>query len=130
MNLSLDDLGDLQREVMETVWELKEASVHQVQERLAARKNLAYTTVLSVMQKLERVGWLSHRSEGRSYIYVPARNRKEAGIESIRGLMRRIFGGDQRSLFQHLVESEDLTDEDLDAFRKIIAERQKRRRND
>jgi hypothetical protein len=50
---SLDDLGELQRTVLETVWDLREANVHQVRERLGKRKKLAYTTVLSAMQKLE-----------------------------------------------------------------------------
>lgn len=61
---SLDDLGELQKTVMEIVWTLGEASVNQVRAKLGRRK-LAYTTVLSVMQKLDKAGWLTHREEGR-----------------------------------------------------------------
>ena len=70
---SLDDLGDLQSAVMNAVWDLGEATVVQVRDRLAADKELAYTTVLSVLQKLEKAGWLKHRTDGRSYVYLPKR---------------------------------------------------------
>ena len=76
---SLDGLGDLQRAVMEIVWELDEATVHQVRGRLNKRrrkKKLAYTTVLSVMQKLEKSEWLTHSSKGRTYLYKPTRTRR------------------------------------------------------
>ena len=70
----LDDLGELQRSVLETVWDLGEASVHQVRERLNRTKQLAYTTVLSAMQKREKAGWLDHRTEGKSYMAVAVGN--------------------------------------------------------
>jgi BlaI family penicillinase repressor len=73
---SLDDLGDLQKAVMEIVWSLGEASVNQVRAKLGRRK-LAYTTVLSVMQKLDKAGWLTHREEGRAYVYLPTKSRDE-----------------------------------------------------
>src|SRR5262245_29017937 len=67
---SLDDLGVLQKAVMETVWELGEATVQQVLDRLGRDrdKSPAYTTILTVLQKLEKGGWVTHRAEGRSYV--------------------------------------------------------------
>ena len=53
---SLDDLGELQRAVIEIVWDLGQASVHQVRRQLSRKKKLAYTTVLTAMQKLEKAG--------------------------------------------------------------------------
>ena len=76
---SIDKLGALQKAVMEAVWELGEATVQQVRDRLGREPLPAYTTVLSVMQKLEKAGWLSHSAEGRSYLYRPVRSREEAG---------------------------------------------------
>ena len=73
----LDDLGQLQRAVIEVVWELGEASVHQVRDRLRQRKELAYTTVLTAMQKLEKAGWLRHRTEGKVYIYSPGLTKED-----------------------------------------------------
>jgi BlaI family transcriptional regulator, penicillinase repressor len=126
---SLDDLGPLQREVMEVVWELGEASVHEVRERVAGTKRLAYTTVLSVMQKLEKLGWLRHRRSGRTYIYEPTRTRETAGSHSLGRFVDRIFGGDALSAFRHLLDDEDLTADDLMRLRRMIDARRKEQRD-
>ena len=125
---ALDDLGELQRTVLETVWERGEARVHQVRERLTRKKRLAYTTVLSAMQKLEKAGWLEHRSEGKSYVYVPTTSREEAGAGSVRGVLKRVFEGDAVALFQHLIRESDLSDAELGALRAMIDEKRKERK--
>ena len=122
---SLDNLGRLQREAMEIVWYLGEASVHQVREHLARRKKLAYTTVLTAMQKLERAGWLRHRSEGKSYIYHPTRSREEAGASSLLKFIRHVFDGDAVVVFQHLIREGKLKDNELVKLRKMIDKKRK-----
>jgi len=123
---SLDDLGDVQRTVLEIVWERGEASVHDVRKQLGRNgKRLAYTTVLTVMQKLEKAGWLEHRAEGKSYIYTPTLSREQAGAGSVRGLLKRVFGGDAVTMFQHLIRESDLSDEELGTLRKMVEEKRK-----
>jgi predicted transcriptional regulator len=121
----LDDLGQLQRAVIEAVWELGEASVHQVRERISRKKKLAYTTVLTAMQKLEKAGWLRHRAEGKVYVYVPTRTREEAGATSLRKFMERMFDGDALLMFQHLMRQSHLSDEELQELRKMIDDKRK-----
>jgi predicted transcriptional regulator len=127
---SIDDLGELQRAIMETVWELGEATVAQVRQRLASRKELAYTTVLSVMQKLEKAGWLRHRAEGKTYRYMPRKTRREVGAMSLRRFMDRVFHGDPMALFQHMLEDQSLSQEDLTALRHMIDRRKKELRDE
>jgi BlaI family transcriptional regulator, penicillinase repressor len=122
---SMDRLGSLQKAVMEAVWELGEATVQQVRDRVDREPLPAYTTILSVMQKLEKAGWLTHRPEGRSYIYQPIRSREEAGATSLRTFIERVFRGDSLLLFQHLLDDENLSDEDLKALRTMIDRRRK-----
>ena len=119
---TLDALGAVQRAVLEAVWELGEGSVQQVRDLLVARGRTepAYTTVLSVMQKLEKAGWLAHRAEGRVYVYRPTRSRDEADSSTARALLRRVFGGDPLRLFQHLIADEELSDADLKQIREMI----------
>ena len=126
---SLDDLGELQKTVMEIVWQLGEASVNQVKAKLGRRK-LAYTTVLSVMQKLDKAGWLRHREEGRAYIYQPTVSREEAGRSSLRQFINRVCGGDPIAMFQHLLDDQELSAEDLAELRKMIDKRRKELSND
>jgi predicted transcriptional regulator len=123
---SIDVLGELQNAVMETIWELGEATVGQVRDRLGREPEPAYTTILSVMQKLEKAGWLTHRPEGRSYVYRATRSRDEAGTSTLRTFIDRVFRGDPLLLFQHLLDDEKLSAQDLSALRKMID--QKRRK--
>lgn len=127
---SLDNLGELQAAVMAVVWELGEATVGQVRDRLPPEKQLAYTTVLSVMQRLEKAGWLKHRTDGRTYVYVAFRSRRDAGRKALRKFTERAFGGDSLVLFQHLLDDRRLTDDELAELRKMIERRRKELRDD
>ena len=122
---SIDDLGKLQRQAMEIVWRLGEATVHQVRDSLRRRKKPAYTTILSVLQTLEQAGWLRHRKDGKSYVYVPTSNRREAGARSLRRFIDQVFHGDPLIVLQHLVEETELTESEVTKIRRILNQRRK-----
>ena len=124
----LDTLGHLQRASMEIVWELGEASVHEVRNRMKREKKLAYTTVLTAMQKLEKAGWLQHKNKGKVYIYSPTRSREEAGARSVRKFIERMFEGDAVLMFQHLMEEDKLKEEELVELRRMIDRKRKERK--
>jgi predicted transcriptional regulator len=115
---------------METVWRAGEATVQQVRDRIDPRQELAYTTILSVMQKLEKAGWLRHRAipGARAYVYTPARSREQAGSGVLRVVMDRVFGGDPLLLFERLIDDPGLTDKELAELRRMIDQRRKERR--
>ncbi len=117
---SLDSLGELQRAVIEVVWDLGQASVHEVRDQLKRDKRPAYTTVLTALQKLEKAGWLGHHAVGKSYVYVPTRTREQAGAGSVRRLVKQVFDGDPMRMFQHLISEGNLSDSDLSGLRQLI----------
>jgi len=125
---SLDHFGELQRAVIEVVWELGEASVRQVWKRLCRHKELAYTTVLTAMQRLERAGWLKHRVEGRKHIYLPTRTRAQAGAGSVQKFVQRMFDGNALMLFRQLVEEGELSDSELEELQQLINQKREERR--
>lgn len=129
MGKSVEKLGSLQRQVMEIVWEMGEASVHQVIERMPRTKKPAYTTVLTVMQNLEKSNWLKHRQDGRSYVYQPVVTRDQLEWRSIRQSVKSLFKGNVGAFMQHLIQEESLSDEDLAELRQMIDKRRKERRN-
>ncbi|MHC4989790.1 MAG: BlaI/MecI/CopY family transcriptional regulator [Planctomycetota bacterium] len=127
----LDELGALQRSVMEVIWDRGESTVHEVRDALSGdERQPAYTTVLSVLQKLEKSGWVDHRREGRNYVYRASRSRQQEGTSSLRSFMNRVFEGDPRLLLQHLLDDERLDRADLDAIRTMIDRKRKERRDD
>jgi predicted transcriptional regulator len=124
---SLDHFGQLQRAVIEVVWELGEATVRQVWKRLCRKKELAYTTVLTAMQRLERAGWLKHRVDGRKHVYLPTQTRAQAGAGSVKKFVQRMFDGNSLVLFRQLVEEGELSDEELWELQKLINQKRKER---
>jgi len=123
----LDHLGELQQAVMEAVWRLGEASVRQVWKQLCQKKELAYTTVLTAMQRLEQAGWLRHRMEGKKNVYTPTRTREQAGVKSAQKFIQRTYEGSAFLMFQHLVDEGELNDEELMKLRSLIDRKRKER---
>ncbi len=123
----LDQLGSLQQAVMDVVWTRDEATVQEVRDAIGGRKRPAYTTVLSVLQKLEKAGWLKHRSEGRIYVYSARHSRKQEGSSTLWKFVDGVFRGDPTLLFEHLIEGDRLDDDDLAALHKMIDARRKER---
>lgn len=118
-------LGSLQSEVMELIWVRGEATVAQLVEAIGKRRAVSYTTVLSAVQKLEKKGWLKHRSEGRAYVYRAAREKTDVGGSKLRELLSTAFSGDPRLLLSSLLDETRLSDSDLAELRSLIDERRK-----
>jgi BlaI family transcriptional regulator, penicillinase repressor len=123
---SFNDLGPLQRSVLELVWEWEGASAHQIRDHLSRKKKLAYTTVLSALQKLEKAGWLKHRPEGRVYIYSATQSRTQAGAGSVKRFLKQVFSGDALAVFQHLIQETELSPEELSQLKEMIKEKERK----
>ena len=117
---SLHGLGELQAEVMEIVWNLGEATVAQVHERITRRRKVTYTTVLVAMQKLDKKGWLKHRREGRAYVYQPGRSRETAHGNLLKDLLKQAFGGDPQLMLSRLLDQHPMSDTELSELKKLI----------
>lgn len=119
---SLTQLGETEMEVLHHVWALGEATVADVRERILEERDVAYTTIMTVMKKLADKGYLQYREEGRTYVYSPAQEPGAVQHSLLRRLMERVFKGSPMALVQTLVQHEDLSDEDLAEIRKMIDE--------
>lgn len=107
---------------MKVVWDHGPATVRDVYEALHARRRIAYTTVLTMMNVLERKGHLRKRAEGRSFRYQPARPRTQVVKAMVREFLDRVFGGSAQPLLVHLVEDRQLSDDDLRDLAQRIRE--------
>lgn len=103
---------------MQIIWEMGEASIKQIQERLPGNKH--YNSILTIIRVLEQKGHLAHREEGRTYIYSAKEEQETARRRVLDHLVNHVFGGSVSSLLLNLVDRGDLTSEDLDAVRKRI----------
>jgi predicted transcriptional regulator len=103
-------------EIMKAVWSRGHATVRDVYEALLEERKIAYTTVMTMMNVLERKGHLRKKAEGRSFLYRPTRPRRQVVGSMVREFVRRVFGGSAAPLLAHLVDEERLTPEELSAL--------------
>ena len=120
MKKSLTPLGETEMEVLNHVWDLGEATVKQVRKRILEDREVAYTTIMTVMKNLAEKGLLKYRKDGVTYVYSPAQKPESVRSNIITALMKKAFKGSPKELVQALVNSDDLTSEDLTEIKSMI----------
>lgn len=121
-------LGELEAEIMECMWDRGSASVREVHECLAERREIAYTTVMTVMARLADKGMLSRRQDGRAYVYTPAESRDSFCTGVVKSVVAGLFGSTDRPVLAHFVESLSGDDgAELDLLAAIIDEKRRER---
>lgn len=108
---------------MKVVWSRGHATVRDVYEALLEGRKIAYTTVMTMMNVLERKGHLRKKVEGRSFDYRPTRAQRKVMGSMVREFVQRVFGGSAAPLLAHLVAEEHLTAEELDALARRIKDK-------
>src|SRR5437867_1925135 len=120
MNTARATLTGQELKIMKVVWRLETATVRQVYEELLKQRRIAYTTVMTMMNILEQKGYLKKRQEDRAYVYLSARPQKQVIASMVREFIQRVFNGSAEPLLAHLVEDDQLTEQDLEEIRKTI----------
>ncbi len=110
---------DKELEIMKIVWQMGEATVKEIQERLPRESH--YNSVLTITRVMERKGHLVHRVEGKTHFYRAGESKEESRARLLRYLIEHVFGGSAASVVVNLVQAGDLTPKDLDDIRGKIA---------
>lgn len=118
-------LGKLELEVMKLIWDKGEATVRDAWEKLYPERGLAYTTVATVMRKLESKGFLKHDEKDRTYIYRPLVDHDKISQGMLREMIDGLFDGSAAKLVTTLIQGEHLTERDLNQIQRIILEHQR-----
>jgi BlaI family transcriptional regulator, penicillinase repressor len=92
----------LELECLKALWSLGAANVKDVREVLTERRNLAYTTVMTVLDRLVKKGVVDRRKEGRSFVYVPLTQRDELRRLALQELLESFFDGSREELLAYL----------------------------
>jgi BlaI family transcriptional regulator, penicillinase repressor len=117
-------LTPLETEIMNVLWEISPATVQTVQRRL--RRELAYTTVQTMLNVLVRKKKARRTLKDRAYYYRPAVKRDKVAGSAVKDLIDRLFGGSAESLVMSLVESRQLTREKLERLQRMLKAREER----
>ena len=115
-------LTPLELEIMHVLWETGAANVQTVQQRL--KRDLAYTTVQTMLNILHRKAKVKRTLKDRAYFYRPAVSHKQIVSQTVGDIVDRLFGGSAESLVMSLVETKHLTPEKLGRLNKLLEKSQ------
>lgn len=92
----------MELQCLQALWRLGEGSVHDVQELLGASRNLAYTTVMTGLDRLEKRGCVARRKQGRRFIYTPRVSRDTLRAAAVKELVDGFFDSSEGELAEYL----------------------------
>jgi BlaI family transcriptional regulator, penicillinase repressor len=113
-------LTPLELEIMNVLWETGPANVQTVQSRMKGRE-LAYTTVQTMLNILHRKGKVRRQMKDRAYVYHPVLSRQKAISQAVGDMLDRFFGGSADSLVLNLVEARRLTPGKLAQIQELVS---------
>jgi predicted transcriptional regulator len=99
---SVLDLAPLELDCMNTLWPLGEGTVRDIRDRLAERRPRAYTTIMTIMDRLTRKGVVERHKSGRAYIYRPHLTMEEARAQALGQVIDNFFAGSTEALLAQL----------------------------
>jgi len=128
---------DRELEALKVLWDRGEATVRDLADAMNAgakhdgSDELAYTTVLSLLQVMEQKGLVAHRREGKAYVYVPRVERQSTIRRMANSFLEKVFDGAVDEYLVHALESKRLSADELDQLEAMLAsarERSEKRR--
>ncbi|MUP44636.1 BlaI/MecI/CopY family transcriptional regulator [Gramella sp. BOM4] len=115
----MKQLTKAEEEIMQILWDLKEANVAKIIENMPEPKP-AYNTVSTIVRILESKGFVDHRQKGKGYIYFPILERETYSNQSITQLMNNYFNGSFKSMVSFFMKKNDMSTEELESIMKEI----------
>ena len=123
-------LADLQLAIMQVLWERGEATVSEVREALAPDRELAHTTVGTMLARMEEAGQVSHRAKGRANVYKAKLKQEQVNRTMVSDLGERLFGGDVTKFMCQLLDGESISVDELQRLKKLIRAKEKELRDE
>jgi BlaI family penicillinase repressor len=114
--------SDLEMQILGVLWGRGPSTAREVLEAMPDGKERAYTSVLSVMQVMEKKGLLKHTSRGVAHVYSPAVNKNKIIRPFVRKVVSEVFAGKPSALMQELLAEGSVSQEELRRIRKLLDE--------
>jgi BlaI family penicillinase repressor len=115
------DLAPLELDCMNILWPVGEGTVREIRDRLAERRPRAYTTIMTIMDRLARKGIVERRKVGRAYLYRPNLSAEDARSAALAQVIENFFGGSKEGLLGHLNAVTALSTQPARAFAAAAA---------
>ena len=116
-------LSDLQLSLMRVLWARGEASTAEVAEALRGERDLAHTTVATLLTRLEKRGLLGSRRDGRALLYTPRVTEAEVQRSMVGSLLDSLFAGRASALVSHLLDARGVNAQELAELQALLKQR-------
>ncbi|UCC96830.1 MAG: BlaI/MecI/CopY family transcriptional regulator [Phycisphaerales bacterium] len=116
----LQAMSPAETEILRLVWQLEQATVQQVCDKLPPKRDIAYKTVQTLLRRLEEKGYLKHKTKGKAYVFCPAIKREDVVKRTVLDFLDRLFAGDPRPLMQFLAQDGRIDADDIERLRELI----------
>jgi predicted transcriptional regulator len=114
-------LTEAELRLMKLLWERGESGVADLVNAMPEDAPLAYTSVLTTVRILEKKGYVTHRQEGRAFVYTACVAEEEASRSEVRHMLHRFFGNSRERLLLALLDEQDTTPEELKRLKEAIS---------
>ncbi len=114
--------SDLEMQVLSVLWERGPSTAREVLEAMPDGKKRAYTSILSVMQVMEKKGLLTHSNKGVAHLYQPTVSKSNVLQPFLHRVLKEVFGGRPAAMMQALLSETSICDADLAEMRRLLAE--------
>lgn len=112
--------SDLEMQILSVLWEKGDSTVRQVLESMPDGKKRAYTSILSVMQVMEKKGLLKHTTRGTAHVYSPAVNKKKIIRPFMHKILNEVFGGKPSVMMQALLKETAISNSEMEQIQKLL----------
>jgi predicted transcriptional regulator len=120
---NLPALSPSETEILRLIWQLGQATVQEVCNKLPAKRKIAYATVQTLLRRLENKGYLKHDVRGKAHVFFAAVKKEHVVKRSVGDFLDRLFGGDPIPLIQYLAEHGKISGEDIERLKKLAEEK-------
>ena len=118
-------IGNLQLKIMRVLWEQGEATARQITDAVSKIEPVAHSTIQTLLRKLEVKKAVAYKERDRTFVFHALVSESEVTQTATNDLISRVFHGSLSGLVAHVLDNEDISDEEMAKLRKLIDEKSK-----
>jgi BlaI family penicillinase repressor len=118
----LPELTPAQGEIMDIIWDCGEVSASEVRRILSRTRKVARNTVRTLLERMEEKGWITHREDGRTFLYASAQPRETTIGQKVQEVVETVCGGSAEALVTALLDYRGLNAGELMRIRQMLAQ--------
>ena len=120
----IKNMGEVEQQVMDYIWTHGPSTAESCREALASSRPMKDSTIRTVLRRLEEKGYLTHETEGRTFIYRASDARQNVAVRAVRGIIDRFCGGSAEQLLLGMVDNAVLSRQQLERLARKVSEKE------